>query len=182
MMQKLVDELRGLPRDFVVLAIMPEKRFEAANMRLLKYLVDDLGYHGAYIAMNKPYHNVSKIMQQNNIDHNKVLFIDCVTGQKAKAQNAVFLNSMESLTQIGICLDPVYKNKDLSFVFLDSLDALSVYHDQRMVLRFVRNMIERVREHQKSGVVLGVHEQTDKRIVDELAVVCDKVINLSDEQ
>ena len=180
MMQKLVDELRDLPRDFVVLAIMPEKHFEAANMRLLKYLVEELGYHGAYVAMNRPYHDISKVMQQSNIDHNKVLFIDCVTGQKATAQNCVFLNSMESLTQIGICLDPVYKNRDLSFIFLDSLDAMSVYHEQKVVVRFVRNMIERIREHTMSGVMLGLHEETDKRLIAELAIVCDKVIDLTE--
>ena len=39
MMEKLADELRDLPRDFVVLAIMPEKHFEPANMRLVKYIV-----------------------------------------------------------------------------------------------------------------------------------------------
>lgn len=180
MTQKLVDELRGLPRDFVVLAILPEKHFEAANMRLLKYMVHELGYHGAYVAMNKPYHDVSKLVQQNSIDHNKILFIDCVTGQKAKADNCVFLNSMESLTQISICLDPIYKNEDLSFLFLDSLDALSVYHDQRMVVRFVRNVIERVREHGMSGVMLGLHEETDKHIIGELAVLCDKVIDMTE--
>ena len=176
----MADELRDLPKDFVVLAIMPEKNFEAANMGLVKYLVHELGYHGAYVAMNKPYHNVSKTMQQSNIDHNKILFIDCVSGQKAKAQNAVFLNSMESLTQIGICLDPIYKNRDLSFIFLDSLDAMSVYHDTKVVIRFVRSMIERMREYGMSGVMLGLREETDRQLINELAVVCDKVIDMTE--
>jgi len=180
MMEKLADELRDLPRDFVVLAIMPEKHFEPANMRLVKYLVHELGYHGAYVAMNKPYSNVSKVMEQSNIDHNKILFIDCVSGQKSKAQNCVFLNSMESLTQIGICLDPVYKNSDLSFIFLDSLDAMSVYHDKKLVVRFVRNMIERIREHEMSGVMLGLREETDRQLINELSVVCDKVIDMTE--
>jgi hypothetical protein len=48
-----------------------------------------------------------------------------------------------------------------------------------MVIRFGRSIINRIRENKMNGVMIGLHEDTDKRIIDELSVVCDKVINLN---
>ncbi|HLC74810.1 MAG TPA: hypothetical protein VJH88_03050 [Candidatus Nanoarchaeia archaeon] len=179
-MSNLIKELSTISRDMRVLLIIPRELHEDIHMGLLGHFLEThQGSKGAYVTLNRPYKAILSAMKKRNLDSSRVFFIDCVTGTKERADNCVFLRTPESLTQIGISLDPIFKNSDFSFVMLDSLDALSIYHNSNMVIRFARNIIERSVEHKHSGIMIGVREDMDRRIIDELEAVCDKVIDLT---
>jgi len=180
MKKKLTKELNKISDSSVILTILPKENYEDLNMHMVKLITDrkkNIG--GAYVTINRPYANIINIMAKNDIDHEKMFFVDCVTEEKKEAKNCVFMRTPRSLTNIGIALEPVYDSNQHSFVFLDSLDALSIYHDPNMIIRFVRSLIEKVREKDMSGFMIGLSEETDKKIIDELSVVCDKVIDLT---
>ena len=179
MKETLERELSHLPKDFVVLTILPREHYETLNMHMLKILIHHRQFNGAYVAINRPYNSMMKIMKQNNIDSSKVFFLDCVSETKETPSNCVLLRTPESLTNIGISLDPIYKNDDFSFIFLDSLDALSLFHKPEIVIRFARSLIFKVKQHGMHGVMLGLYEDTDKKIIDEVSMVCDKIIDLT---
>lgn len=178
MEQKISKRLVLLPEDSVVLIILPGKHYEELHMELVQVLLNQLNAEGAYITLNRPYHNLIKAFQTRKVDFHKLFFLDCVTKKKSEAENCTFLRSPPNLTNIGMALDPIYKNQKFSFIFFDSLDALSLYHDSKTVLRFVRFLIERMRENNKRGILLGLQGVVDKKMIDELSVVCDKVIDL----
>jgi hypothetical protein len=180
MKKELRDALEGVNEDFVSLVILPSRGYKDLTMDILKVLTKKNKMEGAYVAMNSPYKVVNNLMKKNALKPDKLLFVDCVTAKDQKVDNCIFLRSLESLTHIGICLEPIYKIKKHEFIFLDSLNALSAYHGEKTIIRFVRFLIERMREHDLVGVIVALEEKTDKGIIGELAPLCDKVIDLTE--
>jgi archaellum biogenesis ATPase FlaH len=169
--------LKSLQLDSISLVILPGSEYENLNMDILKFFTKK---KGAYLAVNRPYATLKKTMLNKGIKTNNLLFLDCVTGSSPKANDCISIKSARSLTNIGIALEKVYKNKNLSFIILDSLDALSIYHSTNSLLRFARSEIERIRENNMGALILLSYDETDKRIIDEMYMVCDKVVNLVD--
>lgn len=182
-MRKAIEsELKNLPENFVVMAIVPFKHFEEANLHLLSILMKKPDVQGSYITVNKPYKSMVQLLERKNINARNLFFIDCITEkiyEKAEdAKKCYFVGSPSNLTEIGIALDPVFKEGKHKFVFLDSLDTLTVYNSTESVIRFAHFLTSKVRLHNLSGVLLSVHENSDERLVTELAQFCDKVIDL----
>jgi len=181
-MKKVIQsELKKLPDNFVVMAIVPFKNFEDVNIHLVSLLSDRYNSKGSYITINKPYKSMVKIFEKENINTRNMFFIDCITKElkeRANAKNCYFVGSPSNLTEIAIALDPVFKNGKHKFVFLDSLDTLTVYNPVENVIKFAHFLTSKVRLHDLSGVFLAVHENSDEKLMMELAQFCDKVIDL----
>lgn len=177
MKNKLEAEFKKLKKNFIVLTMMPQENFSELNLHLMKLLTKK-SPSGAYISVNKPYDKMIEIFKKAKIAHEKLFFIDCMGEKQKNIENCTFIESPESLTNIAIALDAVYKNEEHAFIFLDSLDTLGVYHKPEMLIRFVRSLVQKTRENNKIGLMVGVHEGMNKQVLDEIAVICDKVIHL----
>jgi len=181
MKKTLKAEIKNLPENFVVMAIVPFKHFEEANIHLLSILINKYKSKGSYITINRPYKNMVQLLKRKNIDIRNLFFIDCITKELEEIKNTDhchFIGSPNNLTEIAIALDPVFKEEKHKFVFLDSLDTLSIYNPVESVIKFAHFLTAKVRLHDISGVMLAVHENSDQRLVTELAQFCDKVIDL----
>lgn len=176
MKKKLEQALKNLPEHFIVLTILPRDNFNEINLHMAKLLTKD-DKKGTYVTINKPYNILVEIMKKNKISHDNLLFIDCTGNKSSDAENCVFLGSPDSLTNIGISLQSAYKDKENTFLILDSLDALSLYHTPDTLIKFSRSIINKLRETNMKGVMIGLHEDTNKKLIDELSIVCDKVIS-----
>ncbi|MBL7100560.1 MAG: hypothetical protein ISS23_01255 [Nanoarchaeota archaeon] len=182
MKKTLQAELKNLPENFVVMAIVPFKHFEEFNLHLLSFLVKKYNARGSYITINRPYKSMVQLLKKQNINVRNLFFIDCITKElreRKNVENCYFVGSPSNLTEIAIALDPVFKENKQKFIFLDSLDTLTVYNSVESVIKFAHFLTGKVRLHDISGVLLAVHENSDKRLVTELAQFCDKVIDLS---
>ena len=178
MKKRLTKELSKIRGNPIVLTILPKEDYHDLNMHIVK-LITKKSPKGAYVSLNKPYYSLVESMSKNKIKHNNFLFIDCIGREELKGvENCIFLKSPESLTNIAIALDRSYRDKEHGFIFLDSIDTLSVYHDPKLLIKFVRSTIERIRETNKLGMMIGLHQGTDPQILSEISAVCDKVINL----
>lgn len=181
MRRTLEAELKHLPKSFVVMAIVPFEHFEDANLNLLSILMKRCRAEGSYITVNRPYKSMVQLLESKNIDVKSLFFIDCITKEfkgESAAKNCYFVGSPSNLTEIAIALDPIFKEGKHKFVFLDSLDTLTVYNTVESVIRFAHFLTSKVRLHDLSGVFLAVHENSDERLMIELAQFCDKVIDL----
>lgn len=179
MIKRLNGELKGLPANFVILALIPSKTFERTNLSLLKLLLKH--GNGSYITINRPYKSLISLFRENKIDANKLHFIDCITEEihEMEEGNCYFIDSPSDLTEIGIALEPIFKEGKHEFIFLDSLGTLLIYNELNTVIKFTHFLISKIRLHNLKGVFLGLHEDTDKTLIRELAKLCDKVIDLS---
>lgn len=178
---KLNEELDKLPEKSVVLVITSAKNFEETSLKLLSIMLEKYK-EGGYITVNKPYQSMVKLLKSNNINERNVFFVDCVTEylrEKEKtSKNCYFVDSPADLTEIGIALDPIFKDKTHKFLVLDSVDLLTVYNDADSVVKFAHFLTGKLRMHNMGGVLLALKEKSDKKFLDELGQFCDKIITL----
>ncbi len=181
-MKKLLEaELKALPENFVVMAIVPFQNFEEVNFHLLDLLIKRYDSKGSYITINRPYKSMVQLLKSKNINFKNMFFIDCITkelSERSSAKDCYFVGSPSNLTEIAIALDPVFKEGKHKFIFLDSLDTLSIYNPVESVIKFAHFLTSKVRLHDISGIFLAVHENSDEKLIMELAQFCDKVIDL----
>ncbi|MBI2672799.1 hypothetical protein HYX19_00925 [Candidatus Woesearchaeota archaeon] len=182
MKERLEKELADLPDNFIILTLLPPNKYSDVNLHFLDLFINKNNHRGTYITVNRPYKSLVSMLNKSKIDHNRLFFIDCITGEvsgEEKAANCVFLDSPSSLTDLEIAIDEVLKRKEHNFILLDSLDTLSFYNDINSVVKFAHILTSKIRLNNINGVMITLHEDTDKRLINELARFCDKVIDLT---
>lgn len=183
MHQKIEEELHGLPENFIVLTLVRSENSEKANLALLDYLVNTKGHRGNYIAVSRPYSDISALLRKNSIDPDGLFFIDCIsrdTGGEVEAHNCVYIDSPQHLTDLSIAMQELFAMKHGEFVVIDSVNTLSIYNDRERLMKFMHFMSTKIRLHELKGVMISLHKGTDPAFISEIAQFCDKVIDLTD--
>jgi len=184
MYNKLEKELKDLPQNFIVGFVVSSNKYEETNLHLLEFFVNKLGYSGSYVTVNRPYENLVFTLDKHKINMDKLFFIDCITknigGAEKNIPNCLFLDSPSSLTDLGIALhEYVSLTKDKKrFLFLDSLSTLFIHNDRNTMMRFIHYITGKMRLWNISGIMISLHEETDKNIIAELSQFCDKIIKV----
>ena len=177
---KIEEELRKLQNDFIVLTIVPSDSYDEINSTILNFLVKK--GRGTYITINKPYSTLIKNLKDKGMNLNDLYFIDCITKElrgSCIGENCSFIESPQDLTGVAVALDSLFKKENHEFIYIDSLDTLSVYNDINKLIKFFHFLTGKIRLHSLSGVIIGIHEDTDKALISKLTQFCDKVIDLS---
>ncbi len=184
MIEKLEKSMKDLPDNFIVGLVVKSDDYEQVSLHLLDVLINKMGNTGSYVAINKPYENVIHTLEKHKIDHKKLFFIDCITkklgGENLDVSNCLFLDSPESLTELGIALheySTLTHNKK-RFLFLDSISTLGVHNDINRVLKFIHYLTGKMRLWNINGVMVTLREETDKKLITELSQFCDKMIRV----
>jgi len=182
--EKLEKEMKDLPENFIVGLVVSSDKYEETNLHLLELLVNKMGYSGSYITINRPYENIIFMLNKHNIKVDNLFFIDCITkkigGVEKSAPNCLFLDSPQHLTDLGIALhEYVSLTKDTKrFLFLDSLSTLFIHNDQTTMMRFIHYLTGKIRLWNISGVMISLHEESDKKVIGEISQFCDKIIRV----
>lgn len=180
-MEDFKKELSKLPKDYIVLILLSKESYEEKKFDIVRKIISENKKIGSYIAVNKPYKSIINSMTQKGIDHKKLLFIDCVTKKEEKSENVIFLKSPSKLTSIGITLESMYPKKEIDFIMIDSIDSLLVYNKKDAVIKFIRSVMERAREHNKKGIIFALENNMEEVIAGELYLVCDKIIKVKEK-
>lgn len=180
-MSDLEKELGSLPECSVVLVVTSADKFRETSIKLLSLM---LGKYkgGSYITVNTPYQSMVKLLKSKNINDRNLFFVDCITDylreKEAIVRNCYFVNSPANLTEVGIALEPIFKDSSHNFLILDSVDTLAVYNNFETVAKFAHFLAGKLRFHNMSGMLLAVEEKSDEKLINELSVFCDKVIRV----
>ena len=183
-MRKLERELKKLPENFIIGVVMPNDSYEDANMHLLNFWLIKKKASGGYVSISKPHNHVIDLLKNKDISTDNIFFIDCITkglGVKVpKEKNCVFVESPEHLTDLSVALHKFFtsSNEKNRFLYIDSLSTLTIHNNLDTVLRFIHYVTGKMRIFGFNGMMLSLHEETDKRLISELGQFCDKVIHL----
>ena len=183
MFEKLKKEFDNLPENFIVGLIIKSENYEDINLKILDYFINKKKEKGSYITVNRPYENIVQVFREKNINVDNLYFIDCITkrlgGKPGFARNVVFIDSPENLTDLSLRLhQAVATNKERTFVFMDSLSTLSIYNNPEVMLKFIHYLTGKMRLWKLNGIIISLHEETDKRIIAELSQFVDKMIKI----
>lgn len=184
MFEKLNEELKKLPKNFVVGIITKSADYKDVNLHIIDFLMNKKNCAGSYITVNRPYVNVVEIMKERKLDTTRIHFIDCITrtlgGQVPSAINCEFVSSPSHLTELSIALhNYVMRSTDKNrFLHIDSLSTLCVHNDISSILKFVHYVTGKMRLFGLNGVMISLSEETDKKLISELGMFCDKMIHI----
>jgi KaiC/GvpD/RAD55 family RecA-like ATPase len=181
MREKILHELDLIPEDFIILVRVNADGFEEANMHFLKILIEDENLKGCYVTTNRTYEDLKGLLKSNAIDEKKLFFIDTVSKEienPEKIENAVFLDAPNALTEVEEAVDEVMKKEEHGFILIDSISSMLTYNDQKIVLKFIHILAEKMRKFKVKGIFITLDEDTESELIDEIGQYCDRIIRL----
>jgi len=139
---------------------------------------------GVYISASRGADEIISAFNTVGVDMDNVHFIDLVSsgvlgGTQVEHQNITFVDSPIMLE--SILLKTMYHlrttSHDKSFVFLDSVNALAIYNDDRMLAEYLHTFINTFRQRDILTVILNVPDQTPPGVLSNLDLYCTDLID-----
>ncbi|MFH1835840.1 MAG: ATPase domain-containing protein [Methanobacteriota archaeon] len=184
MMSKMIQQkLADFGGEEITLLVSSAQQHNEAAMALSKMLVEEDGRNGVYITFNRPFEQVVKDFNFNNIDISKVIFIDCISKMAGrfpgKKENAVFIDNPSSLEEVGMYAEKILaRMPEPKFIILDSISNLLIYNDKNSMGEFIHYLINKLRASNVGGFLLTVEKEDIDEVTGILRPLVDKVIKI----
>lgn len=162
----------------VSLLVVPAADHDKLLMRFLKKRnVQGIGY----ITSNKGSGAVKEGLRKYGISGDKVLLVDCISktiGIPKKAEDVIFVPSPSSLTTISITMKKMIK-AGMPLIVIDSLSTLSVYNRDKLIIKFIHDVINTTHNQESSSLIVVVSQKDSKtRLYDTIEAMVDNVLTL----
>jgi len=169
--------------DYLVLVTVNTSNYQKSNMEILKLLVNEQKTPGVYVTLNKPFNIMQRLLKQNKIDPELIIFIDCITrvsDNKNRIKNCLFIESPEKLSDISVAMDQAVKALPTKkkFIFFDSINTLQLFNKPGTVARFAYFLASKIREWKIKGIIISIKNDSDEALINELVQFCDIRIDL----
>ncbi len=161
------------------LVITDVENIQNTSNDILKRFVDK-SLAGAYVCINRPQHAVKRILDEQNIDMDKIFFIDCISSsllETKKEDNVMHISNPSDLTGLSIAISEFIKRvPGDKYLLIDALGTLLIYNHVDTVIRFIRSVLE---ESSAEGVctVMLTPKTEDPTLTDKIIPFFDKVIH-----
>jgi KaiC/GvpD/RAD55 family RecA-like ATPase len=182
--KKIKNAFNDLPEHWLLLFVINAEDYLEKNMAILNEVLQQEDTVGVYVTLNRPYSLLIKILEKNNINTDKLFFIDCITktlGTEKEEKKCLFLENPQNLTSITIAIDEIMsvipsKNKSL---FVDSMGTLLIYNRAETVSKFLHVLTGKIRVLNLNGVLLSIEKELDPEFANQLEQFVDKIVDLS---
>ncbi|MBU0460862.1 MAG: hypothetical protein KJ771_08725, partial [Nanoarchaeota archaeon] len=94
------------------------------------------------------------------------------------ASNCIFLGRNKSLTALSMAMTQASKQKEMKFMFFDSVTTLLIYNKLDSAERFIHYFINKVRNLEILMIIMSVEEDKTKKILPLLTQFCDGLIKV----
>jgi hypothetical protein len=183
-LEKIKNAFNDLPEHWLLSFVLDTEEYLEINMAILNEVLKQEDVVGVYVTLNRPYSVLTKILEKNNINTDKLYFIDCVTktlGTENEEKKCIFLENPQNLTNITIAIEEIMstvpsKNKSL---FVDPLSTLLIYNRGETISKFLHFLTGKIRVLNINGVLLSTEKELDPEFADQLEQFVDKTVDLS---
>lgn len=151
-------------------------KYVRTGFSVLKYLVDERGLDCVYVAVNKPSSFIIEALAREDINVEKVSFIDCSPVDLGDKRGMVV--SPENPTDLSMAIETAIASPEGKFVYFDSISTYFLFHESNIVERFVLFLAQKLRAKKVGLVLLVVKEEIEERSLARLTVISDKRINV----
>ena len=139
---------------------------------------------GVYISASRGAVEIIQAFEAIGVDVSGIHFLDLVSsgvlgGTDVPYANITFVDSPIMLE--SIMLRTLYTlrtvNNQRNFVFLDSVNALAIYNDDRMLAEYLHTFINTFRQQDVLSVILNVPDQTPPLVLSNLDLYCTDLVD-----
>ena len=139
---------------------------------------------GVYISANRGAVEIIQAFESIGMDVSNIQFIDLVSsgilgGTDVPYSNIHFVDSPIMLE--SVLLRTLYILRTTTsvrnFVFLDSVNALAIYNEDRMLAEYLHTFINTFRQREVLSVILNVPDQTPPLVLSNLDLYCTDLVD-----
>ena len=139
---------------------------------------------GVYISASRGAAEIIQAFEAIGVDVSHIQFIDLVSsgilgGTSVPYSNVHFVDSPIMLESVLLRTLYILKttNHERNFVFLDSVNALAIYNEDRMLAEYLHTFINTFRQQEVLSVILNVPDQTPPLVLSNLDLYCTDLID-----
>ena len=171
----------------IILMELPEEHYFEANTSTIKLLIKK-GYEGIYVSFHRPFKNISSLFTKAKVNINKLIFIDVASSvhkeNGGKNPRCVRISpeiDIDELVSAIYTSLPKLKSRK-RFIFIDSLNTITLYKNLSDVMRFAEFLSREVENHEVWNVILifnvakGLSQQ---KFIKDIAIRVHEVVNVT---
>ena len=139
---------------------------------------------GIYISANRGAVEIIQAFESIGIDVSNIHFIDLVSsgilgGTDVAYPNITFIDSPIMLE--SILLRSLYRlritDSPRNFVFIDSVNALAIYNEEKMLAEYLHTFINTFRQREVLTIILNIPDQVPPSVLSNLDLYCTDLID-----
>ena len=139
---------------------------------------------GVYISASLGAVEIIQAFEAIGVDVSNIHFLDLVSsgvlgGTDVPYSNITFIDSPIMLE--SILLRTLYTLRTVdnqrNFVFLDSVNALAIYNEDRMLAEYLHTFINTFRQREVLSIILNVPDQTPPLVLSNLDLYCTDLVD-----
>ena len=182
--QRIAEQLTQVSLGSSVQVRMGDANSFAVTASTMVPLMQMFEMGGVYISASRGAVEIIQAFEAIGIDVSGIHFLDLVSsgvlgGTDVPYPNISFVDSPIMLE--SILLRTLYTlrtvNSQRNFVFLDSVNALAIYNDDRMLAEYLHTFINTFRQREVLSVILNVPDQTPPLVLANLDTYCTDLID-----
>lgn len=132
-----------------------------------------------YVSLNKLLNTLTKNLEDARVDTGKFLFIDGITKSASpkleEQSNVIYVQSAAALTQLSLTINKALSTGKFDGLLFDSLSTLLVYNKSEVVVKFVRDLINKIKQKNVATVFTALEGDTDSALLKDISMYVDKV-------
>ena len=173
----LIDKQVSSIENPVLLLNVDPVAYQEGIMSAIKYFSERFGM-GLYISLNKPSAVLQGAFEKGGLAPRSLVYLDSITNTtERRTESCHYLGRMRELTDICIALAKmISEEKEIKFVFVDSVSTLLIYNDSKSVARFCHSVTEKLRSMSLPAALVLVEMEEGKDVVAQLAQFCDAYV------
>ena len=151
---------------------------------LIEPLINEFQMGGVYISASRPAPELIATLQEVDIPIEGIQFIDCVSsallgGTENQFTNISYIDSPIMLE--NILLRTLFHLRQMpteqNFVILDSVNALAIYNEEKMLAEYLHTFINTFRARDVLSAVVTVPDQTPPSVLANLDLYCTDLVD-----
>ncbi len=151
---------------------------------ILEPLINEFQMGGVYISASRPAVELIETLTEIEVPVDTIQFVDCVSsallgGTEAPYSNISFVDSPIMLETI--LLRTLFHLRQMpteqNFVILDSVNALAIYNEERMLAEYLHTFINTFRGRDVLSGIVTVPDQTPPSVLANLDLYCTDLVD-----
>lgn len=151
---------------------------------LLEPLINEFQMGGVYISASRPATELIETLSEIEIPIGGIQFVDCVSsallgGTESPYPNISYVDSPIMLETI--LLRTLFHLRQMpteqNFVILDSVNALAIYNEERMLAEYLHTFINTFRARDVLSGIVTVPDQTPPSVLANLDLYCTDLVD-----
>jgi len=169
----------------VIMLELPAENYFEANASSVKFLTTN-GYEGVYVSFNRPFKNISSLLEWHGIDINRLFIVDGAIAFSGETQekNPRCINisskvDIDEMVQV-ICASLSKLKSEKKFVFVDSLTTMGLYKPLSDMKKFSEFLVRAVKKHKIGNVTFLFNiaeDPSQKRFIKDMDPYTDEFIH-----